>query len=194
MSPSKIERAEPEHAPAPPPSLPGSPAPSAWALRLLGPLAAICLFGMMALTATGVVARYFFNHPIAGAEEVQAFLLGFIIFAGIPLVTYRQRHIAVRAFASMLKGRPLFIQRVFVLALTACGFVFMAYIILLQAIELQEEGTLSTYLDVPEAPFTYAFAALMAIAALVAFALLIALLRGRELDAPYGRTEGIGPD
>lgn len=165
-----------------------------WWLRLFGPIAALCLFCMMALTAIGVVARYFFNHPIAGAEELQAFLLGFIVFSGIPLVTYRQRHIAVRAFASMLKGRALFIQRVFVLALTALGFAFMAYLILLQAIQLQEEGTLSTYLDVPEAPFTYFYATFMGVAALVAFALLVALLRGRTLEAPYGPTDGIGPD
>lgn len=188
---SETERSEPE----PPPVAPsGGSLEARWALRLLGPIAAVCLFAMMALTAIGVIARYFFNHPIAGDGEMQAFLLGFIVFAGIPLVTYRQRHIAVRSFAALLKGRALFAQRAFVLALTACGFAFMAYILLLQAIELQEEGTLSTYLDIPEAPFTYAFAALMAVAALVAFALLIALLRGRELSDPYGKTDGIGPD
>ena len=75
--------------------------PRSWALRLLGPIAAICLFGMMALTFINVVARYFFNRPIAGGEEIQAFLLGFIIFGGIPLVTYHQRHIAVRSFAGV---------------------------------------------------------------------------------------------
>lgn len=176
-------------------SSPEPPAPRhSWWLRLFGPIAAVCLFAMMALTAVSVVARYFFNHPIAGVEEMQAFLLGFIIFSGVPLVTYHQRHIAVRAFASMLKGRALFIQRVFVLALTALGFAFMAYLILLQAIQLQEEGTLSTYLDLPEAPFTYIYAALMGVAALVAFALLVALLRGHRLEAPYGPTDGIGPD
>jgi TRAP-type C4-dicarboxylate transport system permease small subunit len=187
-----MSRSEPESMRAVPP--PRGPLESGWALRFLGPLAAVCLFAMMALTAVGVIARYFFNHPIAGDSEMQAFLLGFIVFSGIPLVTYRQRHIAVRSFAALLKGGALFVQRVFVLALTGCGFAFMAYIILLQAIELQEEGTLSTYLDIPEAPFTYIFAALMAIAALVAFALLAALLRGRELAEPYSRTEGIGPD
>ncbi|HLI21503.1 MAG TPA: TRAP transporter small permease [Stellaceae bacterium] len=173
---------------------PRSPVPlRGWALRLLGPIAAACLFAMMALTFVNVVARYFLDAPIAGGEEIQAFLLGFIIFAGIPLVTYHQRHIAVRSFAALLKGRAAFAQRVFVLAMTGLGFAFMAYLILLQAIELKEEGTLSTYLDIPEAPFTYAFAALMAVAALVAFALLVALLRGRELAEPYSET-GVGPD
>lgn len=165
------------------------PAERVWALRLLGPIAALCLFGMMALTFTGVVARYFFDRPIAGAEEIQSFLLGFVVFGGIPLVTYHQRHIAVRSFAALLRGRALFVQRVFVLALTGIGFAFMGYLLLLQALQLQEEGTLSTFLNVPEAPFTYVFAGLMAVAALVAFALLVALLRGRQLAEAYEPTE-----
>jgi TRAP-type C4-dicarboxylate transport system permease small subunit len=163
--------------------------PRAWALRLLGPIAAVCLFCMMALTFIGVVARYFFNAPIAGSEEIQSFLLGFIIFSGIPLVTYHQRHIAVRAFAAMLKGRALFLQRAFVLALTGFGFAFIAYMLLLQGEQLGEEGTLSTFLQIPEAPFAYIYAALTAAAAIVAFVLLTAFLRGQKLAEAYERTD-----
>ncbi|HWE73885.1 MAG TPA: TRAP transporter small permease [Stellaceae bacterium] len=170
-------------------SSPMAAAPRALALRLLGPLAAVCLFSMMALTFVGVVARYFFNAPIAGVEEIQAFLLGFIIFSGVPLVTYHQRHIAVRAFAAMLKGRALFAQRVFVLAMTGFGFAFMGYLLYLQGDQLQEEGTLSTFLQIPEAPFAFIFAALMEVAAIVAFALLIALLRGQRLAEAYEPTD-----
>jgi TRAP-type transport system small permease protein len=173
---------------------PREPVERAWALRLCGPIAALCLFAMMALTFIGVVARYFLDMPIPGAEEMQSFLLGFTVFSAIPLVTHRQRHIAVRAFAALLKGRALFVQRVFVLAMTGLGFAFMGYLVLLQAIELQDEGTLSTYLNIPEAPFAYVFAALLGFAALVAFALLVRLLRGHELAEPYSETVGIGPD
>ena len=181
-----MSHSDPELAPAAAP--PREPVERAWALRLLGPVAAICLFGMMALTFVGVIARYFFDRPIAGDSEIQSFLLGFIVFSGIPLVTYRQRHIAVRSFAALLKGRALFAQRIFVLAMTGLGFAFMGYLLLLQGIQLQQEGTLSTFLDVPEAPFTYVFAALMEIAALVAFALLVAMLRGRQLAEAYEPT------
>jgi len=182
-----MSHSDPEVAPVAVP--PREPLERAWALRLLGPIAAICLFGMMALTFVGVVARYFFDRPIAGSEEIQSFLLGFIIFGGIPLVTYHQRHIAVRSFAALLKGRLLFMQRVFVLFLTGLGFGFMGYLLFLQGVELQQDGTLSTFLNIPEAPFAYAFAALMEVAALVAVALLVALLRGRQLAEAYEPTE-----
>lgn len=163
--------------------------PRAWALKLLGPIAAVCLFSMMALTFIGVVARYFFDSPIAGVEEIQAYLLGFIIFSGIPLVTYHQRHIAVRAFAALLKGPALFAQRAFVFALTGFGFAFIGYLLYLQAVQLQEEGTLSTFLQIPEAPFAYIFAALITAAAIVALILLVAFLRGEHLAEAYERTD-----
>ncbi|HVA11722.1 MAG TPA: TRAP transporter small permease [Stellaceae bacterium] len=163
----------------------------AWSLRLFGPIAAACLFGMMALTFASVVARYFLDMPIPGDGEMQSFLLGFIIFSALPLVTYMQRHIAVRSFAALLKGRALFVQRAFVLAATGIGLGFIGYLILLQAIELQEEGALSTYLNIPEAPFTYIFAALSGVAALVAFARLYLLLSGHDdVEPPDAETAG----
>ena len=159
---------------------PAAPPPQSWSLRLFGPIAALCLFCMMALSFASVVARYFLNAPIAGNEEIEAFLLGFIIFSALPLVTYMQKHIAVRSFAALLKGRALFAQRAFVLLMTGLGLGFMTYLILLQGLQLQDEETLSTYLDIPEAPVTYIFTALIGIAALVAFVRFVMLLTGRD--------------
>jgi TRAP-type C4-dicarboxylate transport system permease small subunit len=156
--------------------------------RVLGPLAALSLFGMMALTFVGVFARYVFNHPIAGDSEIQAFLLGFTVFAAVPIVTHHQRHIAIRSFAALLKGRALAIQRGVVLAMTGIGFGALAYFLYIQADMLQEEGDLTTYLDIPEAPFIYFFAILLGIAALVAFERLYAFIRGRA-DAIVVETE-----
>jgi TRAP-type transport system small permease protein len=146
--------------------------------RVLGAIAALALFAMMALTFLAVVGRYFLNRPIAGSEEIQGFLLGFIIFAALPLVTRAERHIAIRSFAAMLRGRALFAQRVLVLAATAGGFAFIGLLILHEAETMREDGSLSNFLDIPEAPFVYAFAALTLVAALAALARLVAVWRG----------------
>ena len=152
--------------------------------RVLGSIAALCLFSMMALTFATVIARYFLDSPIAGDSEIQGFLLGLIIFSGLPLVTRRQRHIAVHAFAMMLKGRWRAAQRIFVLSLTGAGFAFIAYLIFLQGEMLRSEGITTNYLNIPEAPFAYAFAVLTLIAALMAGELLYRQLRsGNAGDA-----------
>jgi TRAP-type C4-dicarboxylate transport system permease small subunit len=160
---------------------------------VLGTIAAVCLFAMMALTFATVVARYFLNRPIAGDSELQAFLLGIIIFSALPLVTRAQRHIAVRALASLLKGRALILQHAFVLSASVAGLAFIAYLIFLQGESLREEAIRTSYLDIPEAPFAYFFAALVLIAALMAGELLYRLLRNHggaeELAPPEASAE-----
>lgn len=145
--------------------------------RILGSVAAVCLFSMMALTFATVIARYFLDRPIAGDSELQAFLLGLIIFAALPLVTRGQRHIAVRVLATFLRGRALIVQHAFVFGVTAAGFAFIAYLIFLQAETLQEEDIRTSYLNIPEAPFAYFFAFLVLVAAVTAGELLYRLWR-----------------
>ena len=138
---------------------------------------------MMALTFATVVARYFLDRPIAGDSELQAFLLGLIIFSALPLVTQAQRHIAVRAVATLLKGPALRFQQSFVAGITVAGFAFIAFLIFLQGKTLGEEDIRTSYLNLPEAPFAYFFAALVLVAAVAAAGVLITLLRARN-DTP----------
>jgi TRAP-type transport system small permease protein len=158
--------------------------------RLLGTIAAICLFGMMALTFASVIARYFLNRPIAGDSELQGYLLGLIIFSALPLVTFRQRHIAVRAFAALLKGRALILQRGFVLAVTTAGLIFIAYLLFRQGQSLAEDHITTSYLELPEAPFAYFFAVLALAAAGTAAALFRELSPHAESLAETIAAEG----
>ncbi len=161
--------------------------------RLLGPIAALSLFSMMALTFASVIARYFLDRPIAGDSEIQSFLLGLIIFSALPLVTRAQRHIAVHAFAMLLKGRARVAQHLFVLILTGAGFGFIAYLIFLQGETLRSEGLTTNYLNIPEAPFAYAFAALTLLAALTTCARLYRFFKNAEADTETG-LHAAGPE
>jgi TRAP-type C4-dicarboxylate transport system permease small subunit len=157
--------------------------------RVFAPVAAGCLFLMMALTIIEVVSRYFLNAPITGVEEVKAFLLGFTVFAALPLVTRQRRHIAVRSLAELLRGRARTIQRVAVAAGTVAGLGFVAFLLLDQAGALAEAGTLTNFLDLKVAPAVYAFAAFAGCAALVA---LEQLVRGQAGGG--GSVEPSGPE
>ena len=136
--------------------------------RVFAPVAAVCLFLMMALTIIEVVSRYFLNAPITGVEEVKAFLLGFTIFTALPLVTRQRRHIAVRSLAELLRGRARAIQRLTVSVGTIIGLGFVAYLLLDQAGSLGAAGTLTNFLDLEIAPAVYVFAVFAGFAALVA--------------------------
>ena len=138
----------------------------------LAPVAAAALFLMMALTIVEVVGRYFLAMPLTGGEEIKSFLLGFGVFAALPLVTAAERHIAVRSVAQLLRGRAARAQRIIVRAGTAAGFLFIAALLFAQARTLAAAGTLTDFLDLPLAPAIYVFAALAATAAAIALALL----------------------
>jgi len=154
--------------------------------RALAAVTAAALALMMVLTFVEVVARYFLATPLSGAEEVKSFLLGITIFSALPLVTWQQRHIAVRSLAALLKGRAVVIQRRIVAAGTALGLAFVAFLLAGQARAMASDGTLTTYLDLPEAPFAVLFAALAALAAVLAVVLLV---RGGDLAAPNAGPE-----
>jgi TRAP-type C4-dicarboxylate transport system permease small subunit len=154
--------------------------------RLLAPVAATCIFLMMALTFVEVVWRYFLGSPITGGEEIKSFLLGFTIFTALPLVTLRQRHIAVRSLAAMLRGRAAMVQRALVLIGAVAGFACIGLLLLDQALAMSEEGTLTNYLDLPEAPAVYLLAALAGVAALMALDRLVVFLGdGGDEPAPH---------
>jgi TRAP-type transport system small permease protein len=159
--------------------------------RVLAGLAATSLFLMMALTFVEVVARYFLAAPISGSEEVKSFLLGITIFSALPLVTWQQRHIAVRSLAAFLKGRALSAQRAIVLAGATAGLAFVAYLLADQAHAMYLDGTLTTYLDLPEAPIVALFALLAVLASLIA---LVLLLRGAPGGQDAAGAAGAGPE
>ena len=159
--------------------------------RLFAPVAALCLCLMMAITFVEVIGRYFLGAPLTGGEEIKAFLLGFTIFTALPLVTRQQRHIAVRSFAAMLKGRALFAQRAIVLTGTVVGLGFIGWLLFGQAQTLRESGELTGYLDLPVAPPIYVFAALAWVAALFALERLVQHLRG---SGGSGQDQPAGPE
>lgn len=66
------------------------------ALALAGGL---CLAGLVAVTVVGVVARYLFNDPIFGIEDVSSMLLAVIVAAAIVFGARRGAHVSVDVLA-----------------------------------------------------------------------------------------------
>jgi len=67
------------------------------------------LFMMMILTLLDVFGRYLFNSPIMGAYEITELMLVILIFAGIPLASANDEHIAVDLIDGVM---PPFIVKV----------------------------------------------------------------------------------
>lgn len=60
-----------------------------------GGLAALAIFTLALITFVDVFARYLFNAPIPGAYEISELVMGVMIFAALPVVTWRGSHITI---------------------------------------------------------------------------------------------------
>src|SRR5947209_12070540 len=106
---------------APTPSRPSEA--GAWLDRVLGAAAAVLLFGLMALTTADVIGRYLFNSPLRGAFEVTELLLLTLIFAGLPLASRADEHVALDFIdMALTEGGRLLLRRVVDLL---CGLLIL---------------------------------------------------------------------
>jgi TRAP-type transport system small permease protein len=145
--------------------------------KVLMGFSAIFLFLMMAFTFSDVIGRYFFNSPITGATEIISFLLGLTVFSAFPLVTLNRSHITVGLLEQFFHGRIRYLQRLLVLLVTIAVVVFVAWLMFDQALGMYEDGTLTEYLDLPEAPIVFVFATLTALAAIIFLSVIWGYLR-----------------
>ncbi len=66
-----------------------------WVAFALECIAGAALMGLMLVTCFDVVGRYFLSRPIEAATELTEIGIAVIIFAEMPLITWRNGHVAV---------------------------------------------------------------------------------------------------
>lgn len=161
---------------------PADPAPSGgenesrltWTLGLL---CGLLLFGLIALTCTDVVTRYWFNAPINGAFELTELLLAALIFAALPLTTAAGQHVEVDLLAGLSGKHARRVMNGLAALVSSLVLTVIAWRLALHGLRLFEDGSVTNSLTLPLAPVAW-LAALSCAASAV-----IALLRGfRSID------------
>lgn len=69
--------------------------PARWLAFLLEVVSASVLFFLMVLTCVDVTGRYLFNSPLHGSTELTQIGLAVMVFASMPVITWRGGHIVV---------------------------------------------------------------------------------------------------
>jgi len=69
--------------------------PVKWLAFSLESIAAAVLFALVMLTCSDVVGRYFFGNAINGSTEMTEIALAIIVFAEMPVITWRGGHVVV---------------------------------------------------------------------------------------------------
>src|SRR5688500_19345109 len=82
---------------------------------------ALAFIGAVCLNFANVVGRYGFGRSIAGADEVQIYIMVFMAFLGAAVVSWRRQHLRMDVLVRFLPGR----------AQTALRFCELALIVIL---------------------------------------------------------------
>ena len=146
-----------------------APAPR-WRRRaeaLLGVAASAILFGMMLLTFVDVVGRYVLGRPVRGGFEVTELLLLVLIFAGLPLVSYREEH-AVMDFIDKVLGpqSQAWLERA-VEAVCAAVMFLLAWLVWRKANTIWGYRDATDVLRIVYGPFVYFMAVMIGITGLI---------------------------
>lgn len=125
------------------------------------------LLALTLITCIDVVARYWFNRPLAGAYELTEVLLSALIFVALPVTTGRREHVDVDIL-DMFAGRTLraFMRR---LADLVCAVVLglFAWRVFVHALSLRIDGAATDSLSLPLAPLGFLGAAACALSCVI---------------------------
>lgn len=87
----------------------------------------ICMFGIVILTFTAVIARYVFRMPIAGADEIATFMFLWASLFGASAAFKYNKHGGVPLLVDLLPVKLRRLSDLLVLTITAMFFAFLSY-------------------------------------------------------------------
>jgi TRAP-type C4-dicarboxylate transport system permease small subunit len=121
--------------------------------QAINAVAMAVLLAMVLLTVADVVGRYFFNQPVTGTTELTELMVVVVGFLGLAWCAVKGAHLTVDLVMSRLPSRLQAIVDSFNYFAGIVLCVIIAWRNFLEGIEVQELGTTTSLIDVPEFPF-----------------------------------------
>ncbi|WP_282605155.1 TRAP transporter small permease [Pelagibius sp. Alg239-R121] len=130
-------------------------------------LAATALFALMVMTFADVILRSTINSPISAATELTRLFMAIVVFASLPVITWRNEHVVVDLLDPFFKGRAAQIRDVFVDGLAGVVVIWPAIRVYELAGRAKEYGDTTEYLHIPQFYIAYFIALSACVTALI---------------------------
>ena len=125
------------------------PGPIGWVAFILEVIAASGLFFLMLLTCVDVGGRYLFNNSVDGAVEITQIGLAIVVFAEMPVVTWRGGHILVDLLDSFVSLTVIKVLSLFSALIIASSFYVVAVRIWQLGERQLRRGVVTEFLQLP---------------------------------------------
>lgn len=123
--------------------------PMKWLAFFCELLASAALFALMVMTCVDVAGRYFFSHPLKGGTELTEIGVAVVVFAAIPVVTWRGGQIVVDLIDTWLSQRWLRWLNTLAIILIALSFYYVGGRIFELAERSLRRGIVTDFLSIP---------------------------------------------
>lgn len=123
-----------------------------WIERILSidlVIAVACLTVLVALTFVGSIARYFFRHPLAWQEEVQTWMILWIIFCGSSYAFRVNAHVSIDVLTENFSDKWQKVVAWFAYLCTMAALAFFFYFSVRLNLQFYETGKVTTTLRIP---------------------------------------------
>ena len=138
-----------------------------WLETLCGVLAGGALLASVGLTFIDVMGRKLASQSIPGSLELTEMLMVVVIFAALPLVSWRDEHVVFDALDDRLPPAVRRWQQRIVHAANLAMLAGLAWLLWGKAGDMQGYGDTTAQLHVPQGPFVYAMSLLTGLCAAV---------------------------
>jgi TRAP-type C4-dicarboxylate transport system permease small subunit len=123
--------------------------PLRWLTFALEALAALTLALRMLLTCADVIGRYFFSNAVDGAVEMTEIAIAIIVFAEIPVITWRATHVVVDIMDNHFGPAWVRSMEVLSVMLISSMLFFLGQQIFLQAARSIRRNEVTEHLQMP---------------------------------------------
>ncbi|MBL6863991.1 MAG: TRAP transporter small permease [Rhodospirillales bacterium] len=125
--------------------------------------ASLILFALMWLTVIDVFFRDAFNISITGLFEVTEVLMGILVFAGVPIITAKDGHVAVTLLDTFIKPKLRLLQKFIVSIICTFLLGLFAWVLWDAAETLSGYNEVTLFARIPLAPVCYFMAIMTAL-------------------------------
>lgn len=132
-----------------------------------GAIAAVALFGIMALTLVDVSGRKLLSASVPGSLELTELLMVLVIFGALPLVAPAGEHVTFDSLDRWLPAGFKRVQQAVVDLLCAAALAGLAWLMWVKAGQMASYGDVTAQLKLPLGPFVATMSALCAVTAAV---------------------------
>ncbi len=123
--------------------------PVRWLAFALELIAALTLFSLMILTCADVFGRYFLGDAVDGTTELTELGLAILIFAEMPVITWRGGHVVVDILDRMLGNTLIKVLGLLSALLISSSLYFLADRIFFLAQRSFRRGEVTEFLHLP---------------------------------------------